>query len=133
MKAIIRLEMFGYDMRQWMRLQWARLDSFAPGMGKAVIGKLPSPGWVAEITGRDATYGLARRFLRGNLDYSEANSVGSRGIFLEVVLESGHVYEIKRKDSWRSSRRYFATVTDDGTIAEMNRDEVDQWLNDRSA
>ena len=34
-----------------------------------------SKSWIAEITGKDAKFGLKREFLNGVRDYSRANSV----------------------------------------------------------
>ena len=79
--------------------------------------------WVAELTPE------GRRFLRPHhTDYRDANSVGSRGVYLLFHLESGRVYEIKHYTSWRSFSRRTVRVTDDGDIVPVPANEVDRWL-----
>src|SRR4030042_1894631 len=60
--------------------------------------------WVARITGTDPHFGLARQFVRCTKDYSEANSMGSRGVRGFYVLDSG-IYEVNRRVSWKQIRR----------------------------
>jgi hypothetical protein len=43
------------------------------------MGRDKSRPWVARIDGLDSIYGLARTFMKGQIDYSNANRVGSRG------------------------------------------------------
>ena len=83
--------------------------------------------------GRDARYGLDRRFLRGRKDYSKSNSVGSRGVRLWYELEHGKYYEIKEQITHRYWKRYFATVNHNGAILDVERAEIEAWLNARSA
>jgi len=52
--------------------------------------------WVARIVGTDSRYGFVREFVNAQKDYSQANSVGSRGIFLHYFLEPG-LYEINHR------------------------------------
>lgn len=82
--------------------------------------------WVARITGLDSRYGLAREFVRGTRDYSEANSVGSRGLYLYYALADG-IYEVRELISWQRDRRYFVR-SEAGDIIEISRDDVDAWL-----
>jgi hypothetical protein len=127
MKASIRIEAIGDNVRQEMRL-WNRiLEEAAPGLGRVTFGKIPFGYWVAEITGRDPVYKYQRRFLKSKKDYSQSNRIGSRGVFLYFLLDSGRVYEVKT-----SRRRYFCTVNEEGEVIEMEKREVDQWINDHS-
>ena len=63
--------------------------------------------WVAEITGKCEKYGLSRKFLSPRRDASCGNSVGSRGIYANYMLEHGKVYEISSPVSWKKTDRYF--------------------------
>lgn len=98
-------------------------------MGKKGLGmKYPRP-WIAHIVGADLQYGLSRRFLEASTDYKDANSVGSRGVYLWFVLETGNLYEVKERISWGKSSRYFCAVTERGDIQILEDDEVKEWLN----
>lgn len=135
MKATLSLEYIGES-------QDARL-AMCHGITREVLGaevanatfgpSRPRKPWVAEITGKDAKFGFARHFLPANWQRKRANSAHSRGVELWFVLESGHFYEVKSPVSWQNSERYFCTVTDDGSIVHVGKEEVDQWLNSRLA
>jgi len=93
----------------------------------------PRP-WVAEIVGRHPRYKYERRFLRPRIDYRKASSTANRGVWFWWTLESGRIYEIWRRTSWRYGRDHrFVTVTEDGDIQDLTREEVDAWLSARSA
>ena len=94
----------------------------------AFIGKSAPSYWVARITGTDIRYGYQREFLHGKKDYTNANSIGSRGVEVSYLLESGNIYEVKKHVSWKRSVRYFCTVDDNGDIIDMSKEEVDQCL-----
>ncbi len=133
MKATIKLEVFGDNVRQQLELYTKIIDGAVPGLGRAFMGRPPKPScWVAEILGTHPKYRYERRFLRGKKDYSRANSVGSRGIFLWYTLESGRVYQVQEQTSWRRTRRYFIRVTDEGEIEEIKGDEVKTWLAEKN-
>jgi len=82
--------------------------------------------WVARITGTDPQFGLAREFLQGQKDYSQANSVGSRGIYLYFPLKDG-IYEVNERLTWKRTRRYFIRV-EDAQTTEISREKVGEWL-----
>lgn len=126
MKGILILELFGEDTRQLYKIYRGIFEVSGGDFGRMYfdkhIGTPPRSSWVAEITGPDEKYGLARTFLRGKMDYSKANSKGSRGIWAEYILSQGKVYEVKSQESWGQSRRYFCTVGDEGDIIEINEE-----------
>lgn len=126
MKGILILELFGEDTRQLYKVYRGLFESGGGDFGKAYfdshIGTPPRSSWVAEITGPDEKYGLARTFLRGKMDYSKSNSKGSRGIFVEYILSPGKVYDVKSQETWGQSRRYFCTVGDEGEIIELDEE-----------
>lgn len=124
MKGILILELFGEDTRQLCKIYRGIFEVGGGDFGKAYfdkhIGMPPRSSWVAEITGPDEKYGLARSFLRCKMDYSKSNGKGSRGIFAEYILSQGKIYEVKSQETWQRYRRYFCTVGDDGDIVELD-------------
>jgi len=124
---VLRLELFRDDETAICRLA----EEMATATCGRKVGELlrfhPPRPWVAEIVGKDPKYKYARSFLRAYKDYSEANSVGSRGVYLLYTLEEGCVYEVKEQINWRRWDRYFCTVRR-GRIVRMAEDEVNQWL-----
>ena len=128
MLASLKLEAIGDDLRQTLRLWRNIADLAAPGLGDVVIGSTPSRAWVAWITGPDARYRWKREFLRGRKDYTDANGVGSRGVYVWYTLESGKVYEVQAPVTWKRDERYFCRVTDDGEIVGIEESEVPEWL-----
>lgn len=123
MKIYLELELRGDDVRQMGKMYASICDDIAPGLGTSLFSMPPS-AWVAEITGADPKYKFKREFLRFKKDYSRANSVGSRGVYANYILESGKIYDIKEHKD-----RYYCTVTDNGNIVRLSEDEVKEWLN----
>lgn len=93
------------------------------------MAKIHRP-WVAEITGWRGGRWFERDFLGGQKDYSEANSVGSRGVHIYYHLREGRIYEIYDMRSWRDHRRYFCTVSG-GQIVQMDAEEVQAAMIER--
>jgi len=87
----------------------------------------PSGPWVARLTGLTPT-NFQREFLRGMKDYSQANSVGSRGVYLTFWLDSNDIYEVYHRTAWKNDRRYFCRPTKDGTFQKLTREEARAWL-----
>jgi hypothetical protein len=127
-KAALKCELIGDSSRE--HLKWMSQfmdDAFGRGFGNEFVGKVPPICWCARITGTDQRYGLDREFIRGRRDYRDANSVGSRGVFMWFVIETGYYYEVKRRVSWRYSERFFCKVTESGDIVEVEKGEVEAW------
>lgn len=131
MKAIVQLEVFSDNIHDDLKLKSWICNNVIPGIGDATFGKMPKP-WVAKITGKDPTYKYKREFLKSNKDYTHANSKGSRGIYLNYILESGNAYEINSQLTWNKWERYFCYVDDNGDIIRINKDGIDKWLQNRS-
>jgi hypothetical protein len=133
-KATIGLEWYGEANEARIRLLGGIIrEAFGEGFAKAVIGSGYSRRpWVAEITGKDAKFGMDRKFLDSKLTRKHANGAHSRGVELWFLLESGRIYEVKHSLSWTRSERYFCVVTEAGNIGRISKQEVEQWLNDRS-
>lgn len=123
MKQAIKLEAIGHNQRMadraMLRLaaRYGMLDD---------LPRTPTP-WVARITGVDPSGQFKREFVKPHVDYSEANSVGSRGVFYFFAVEEGRAYEVYERTSWKSSDRYFV-YADLGRLHRLSRDEVIKWL-----
>jgi len=101
-------------------------DNLSPR--KAPFGlRMPPRHWVAQIFGSNGRGGWVRNFLPGARDYSKANSVGSRGIMVSYLLQTGPIYEISEPTSWGTTERYFARVVD-GKLVRMTADQVNACL-----
>jgi len=128
MRYVLIIEAIGdnyrYHLRQHLRpsQSFTKLEINAFRLGNKYL----SP-WVAKITGLDDRYGLVRDFVKGQKDYSRANSTGSRGIFLHYFLEPG-IYEINERKTWKRAKRYFAKIIDQQTLIEISREEVIKCL-----
>ncbi len=129
MRAVLKLEFiaenyFAYKRRS--QHQSEDVDRHTPLRYADYLGRDASRPWVAQLTGRDKQFGFARTFVSGQIDYSQANSTGSRGVFLYYPLRDG-VYEVNERTSWRSVRRYFLRV-ENGHSREIQREEVERCL-----
>jgi hypothetical protein len=83
----------------------------------------PTRAWVARVRINANGY-VDREFLRPcAMDYSQANSVGSRGVYKCYWLEPMAYYEVSSPESWSSTDRYFCEVVD-GEIIRMTKEEV---------
>lgn len=92
---------------------------------KGYLGRNQSRPWVKRL----ARVGerLEREFMNGQIDYSQANSTGSRGVYLYYYLPAG-IYEINERCTWTRTRRYYCRV-EKGQVVEIDKEEVEQWLN----
>lgn len=122
MICTIKLEAIGDDFAQWA-------GGLRAAFGPAFDIKARRP-WVAELTGWRGGRWFDREFLDGQKDYSEANGIGSRGVYVYYHLSEGCLYEVKDLLSRGRDRRYFCTVSD-GQLVEMDLDEVQTALSER--
>ncbi len=124
MRAVLRLEFIAENYFSYGKTPGA----FHPRTARYAeyLGRNQSRPWVARIEGRDETYGLKRTFMDGQIDYSQTNSVGSRGVYLYFALLDG-IYEVNERTSWRHVRRYFIRVAE-ARYQEISREEVEAWL-----
>lgn len=129
MLAVIKLEAIGDDYFAYKRSRERTVERRMTNAWR--MAEREGPCWVARITGLDRKYGLAREFVHGQRDYAQANSVGSRGVFIYYPLRPG-VYEVHERLTWAKSRRYFVRV--EGTeYYEITQQEVIECLNADSA
>lgn len=96
------------------------------------VGTMRQLPWVAQITGRDRKYGLKREFVRGQKDYTEANSVGSRGVFVLYILEKCRIYEVAKLTKWNKPERYFFRLDEDGIEVKLTGAEVAACLTENA-
>lgn len=128
----IKIERIGDDTREMARFYTNMFNEILPGSGDTIIGKpWPSRSWCCEIVGVDPVYKLKRRFLKPNVDYSEANSMGSRYVYAYYNLDEGKVYEVSAPVSRKHTERYFCKIVQD-KIVYMGKDDVLEWAKNHS-
>lgn len=66
---------------------------------------------MAYLNGLCPRYEFHRGFLRGKVDYRDADKRGTRGVYLYFQLPPG-LYEVLERQDHYHSRRYFARVAD---------------------
>lgn len=128
MRAVLKLEIIGDNYYSYKRTLATGEAQETPRMERyaEMMGRDKTRPWVAKIMGTDPKYEFRREFLRGQKDYSLANSVGSRGVYEYFALQDG-IYEVHERFSWKGTRRYFICVQDT-KITEISCDEVLEWL-----
>lgn len=119
-------------MLRAISLEWvgASVDIGLRNLGElvdGVPGKFFRRPWVAEIVGYDRRYKFCRSFVRGQVDYSEANSQGSRGVMLHFHVPDGAIVEMFRYCTWRRSERGFYRIVGEDWI-ELSEDQVKEHL-----
>ena len=127
MAYILKLECIGDNIRAQSRFVTNIINEIYDGLGDVVVGRPPSGPWVAEIDGKHPKYRWERRFLDGRKDYSEANSIVSRGVYLYYILAPGHIYEVNDLVSWQSRQRYFCRVDDNGALNHLTLENLN-WI-----
>ncbi len=129
MLAVLKLEYIGENYHSAQRAG-AQAQEQTARYGR-YLGRNRSRPWVARLTGLDADGWSVRVFVRGQIDYSRANSTGSRGVYCYYPLSPGF-YEVNARESWNHVRRYFLRVV--GTeMHEISEEEVHMCLRSASA
>ena len=80
------------------------------------------PAWVREVTGIEPRR-IAETPLDGYADYTNANSVGSRGVIINYLLQEGHIYHVSAPVNFKRRETYFCQVRQGG-IVRLEFDEV---------
>jgi hypothetical protein len=122
----LSLEAIGDDQVARLQGYAQMLQTIAPAQAGAFRAPRRQP-WVAHLTGLCSRYGLRRVFLRGQKDYTKANSVGSRGVYCFYTLEEGLLYEVHALLSWQRAERYYCQIRLDQPFR-LTYDEVVQCL-----
>ena len=130
MRAILKIELIGDDTRWGVHHIYSQvIKQVGRTVANALFGsERPPYPWVAKITGTDKRYGFARVFMQGNRDYSRANSIGSRGVYVYYPLEPG-IYEVNQQLTWHRWQRYFLVVDKDANKQKVTKDVVINLLN----
>lgn len=118
-----RLEAVGDDAWRQKRTAQRAGQQYVPLKTRDLNPERP---WIAHLNGLSARYEFDRGFLRGNVDYREADKRGSRGVYLYFNLPPG-LYEVYERLDHYKSKRYFARVAD-LKIAEVSKREVLSWM-----
>ena len=122
MKAALKLEAIGQNYIRDIR----ELDGFIGTAAGIKIDRMPYRHGVWEIGFSGS------KLLFGKWDYSEANSKGSRGVYIHYLLESGKLYQVAAPYSWRNSEHYFCIVDDDGgEIIKLTKEHAREWQQQR--
>lgn len=102
------------------------LEKFTVASGSQYRGQLTGNApWVAEVKGLSRDGRFVRDFLKADVDYSRANSVGSRGVYHYYHLQSGRIYEVAARLSWKRTVQYFCYVNgNSGEIVHTTRQDV---------
>lgn len=83
--------------------------------------------WVAELTGFSDKFNFERKFIKGAKDYSDANSSGTKGVYMYFFLDNNKIYECCRYLSFLEKERFFIKV-EKGKIERIKPEEVIEWL-----
>lgn len=137
-RAVLRLEYISENLYAYQHARtWLGIaENAAVERYRAYLGRDSGKPGVWQITG----FGLApdddalgipfqMRPVSGQIDYSQANSVGSRGVYLYYALTPG-AYLVHERTSWRHTRTYYLLVEDE-MKREVTREEVVAWLQDQ--
>ncbi len=66
--------------------------------------------------------------VKGRIDYTDANSKGSRKVMVHYLLPSDACYEITCFTSWRRRQHYWLLVRDDAVLHYVTEKEARAWL-----
>jgi hypothetical protein len=107
-RIVLRLECVDDDAAQAARIMrktgnTARVGQRSVRRVMAMDRASAARPWVARVVGWAVNGSPLREFIKGLKDYSAANSVGSRGVYMFFILTPGHLYEIndmRKNDRW---------------------------------
>lgn len=88
------------------------------------------PAWVKEVKGV-SRHGIREVDVFGQTDYSQANSVGSRGVRKHYFLADGYLYHVSSPQSFKRSDQYFCIV-ERGKLIRMDLLEAFEWLKSKA-
>lgn len=131
MKTVVRLEAIADNLYEYERLRRAgRVTRSLPWRTQLDVIRFARRDlrpWLARVRSIDAAGRVDREFVRYQTkDYSQANSQGSRGVYLYYTLSDG-LYEVNERTSWTRARRYFLRV-ENGKSSEISREEAVRCL-----
>lgn len=121
MRASLALEAIGQNYIRDIR----EIDRFIGPASGQPIDRMPYRQGVWDVTESD------HKTVFGKWDYSNANSKGSRGVYIHYILESGRLYQVAEPTSWKNSKHYFCTVDEEGDIIELTKEHAQEWQRQR--
>jgi len=71
--------------------------------------------------------GFVKSYLKPHKDYTNANSVGTRGVFAYYIIQEAKIYEVLRPLSWNRSEHYYVQFYQ-GNGIRLTIDKVFQCL-----
>lgn len=84
------------------------------------------PAWVKRVIDIQP-HKLVEEYVDGYSDYSNANSVGSRGIYVNYLLQEGEIYHVSSPRNFKHSDTYFCKVAGEDIIR-LEFNEVIKFL-----
>ncbi len=114
MKAVLKLEAIGDNIR----------GINIPGF------RLPSRYWVKKgyIKFTTLSVHVEWEYINANTtDYSQSDSVGSRGVYKYYWLDDGEVYWVNSPESWGRSDNYYCVVIN-GEIRKVSKEVAESCL-----
>ena len=120
MKSIIKLEAIGDDF--YFNKNKMEFREYLRYMQK--LGPDKSKSDVFRVT--DYKNDFIYKRLKPIREYSEANSIGSRGIYLYYIVDDGPYFVVDRYQ-WNKVRKYFV-IANNGVITEITKNEAIEWL-----
>ncbi len=88
------------------------------------------PAWIDHVKGITPR-GLIKERLQGYVDYSKANSVGSRGVIINYLLSDNEIYHVSSPKNFKHCDTYFCIVSD-GEITRLTFDVMIKILQVRN-
>lgn len=109
MKANIKIEAIGHGNDQLFKF-WGMVLDECVCRGLSKIIEMPTRYGVWKVVGDNMIE------VRGRTDYSQSNSKGTRGVYINYILDGGKIYYVNNPISWKCVERFFATVDQSGNI-----------------
>lgn len=133
MKAAFGVEAVGYGLWLELRMPLAMVRAVGAeeALGTRSYGSHYRP-WLAQVTGTDPRYGLARQFVRARIDYRGANSRATRGAWFWWTLDEGLLYETRYLSAWSRQEHRFLTASG-GDVRDVTGEEALAWASGISA
>ncbi len=122
MKASLEIEAIGQNYIRDIR----ELDGFIGTASGQPVDRMPYRHGVWDVTDS------AHKTVLGKWDYENANSKGSRGVYVNYILETDRLYQVAEPVSWKNSDHYFCIVDEDGDIIKLTKEYAQEWQQQRT-
>ena len=64
--------------------------------------------------------GIQKKYLKRQVDYTDANKDGTKGVYIYYILRPGFVYEVLEPVTWKTNIKYFCIVQNGELIKSCN-------------